>query len=945
MNFKLLHFLLPALLCAGLYRAEAQCEYRLEMFDSYGDGWNGCMLNIIAGPDTYSFTMNNVADDGVDSTVYFNVTAGLPVELHWVPGSFVNEASFKLYDTDGTLLYQSPALPSAPTLLFDTIAVCPSCLKPTNVQIENVYDTRAKLRWSPAPASDVMGWQVIYGPQGFVPGPGVGDTALVATPKVTLTGLQKKAAYDFYIVQQCDATDFSALVGPYTFETYWTNDIGISAVLTPVSGCNLGQEAVKIVLTNYGAAPQSLLPFRYSVNGFDAGVPQPQDGFFTGVLGKDSSTVIEFETTYDFSEPGEYVIAVYTSLMGDEEPLNDTTFYYVNNRLIAPYVQNFENWNGGWYVDTTSVSPSWAFGDPEKITLDTAASGKNAWVTNLVKLYNPNEKSYLRSPCFDFSALTMDPAIRFSLYFDTEKKYDGAWLEMSLNGDSAWQKIGLVGEGLNWYNNFNEQTELGDVWEGKSDGWVAAQHRLPGAGGVGQVELRFAFSSDGSLAYDGVGIDDINIFVPPTGDLAGLQVSTLGEMEECGLAADSVVLEIINLGSEPKSFFQVAYSINGGPPVIENVGNITVAPDEHFKYTFTTPFNSGNGQFNIRAWTILLDEQNLSNDTTLVYSVDHTPLSLPFLEDFEDDGLPTGWASSGTITNDNNNASFVLEENLYEFNPTHTTLLPRYGFVSAGDTLRFDYRVTDYPDGTEPTMLNNGTMFTVEVSADCGPFETVYTIDASNHVPTAELTRVAVSLDQYMGQTVQIRIQGTWGEGDFFFDLDNINVRACALDLDLTATATPAAPGQTNGQVTVEVGAGDPPYLYLWDTGDTTQTVTGLAQGQYTVTVTEATGCTAALTINIGNSATGEIEGLTRLALQPNPTNGQARLEVTFDQPMDVQVAVLNLLGQQVWATKLSNTVNFTQDLDLSTFADGIYLVRLTADGQTLTKKLIKSGN
>ena len=136
--------------------------------------------------------------------------------------------------------------------------------------------------------------------------------------------------------------------------------------------------AVKIVMTNYGAKPQSLVPFKYSVNGFDAGVPQPQDGFFTGVLGKDSSEVIEFETTYDFSAPGEYLITVYTEMSNDEDVMNDTFNYYVVNRLITPYAQDFETWSGGWYVDTASTNSSWAFGTPAKDNISGAASGQNA---------------------------------------------------------------------------------------------------------------------------------------------------------------------------------------------------------------------------------------------------------------------------------------------------------------------------------------------------------------------------------------------------------------------------------------------------------------------------------------------------------------------------------------------------------------------------------------
>ena len=161
----------------------------------------------------------------------------------------------------------------------------------------------------------------------------------------------------------------------------------------------------------------------------------------------------------------------------------------------------------------------------------------------------------------------------------------------------------------------------------------------------------------------------------------------------------------------------------------------------------------------------------------------------------------------------------------------------------------------------------------------------------------------------------------------------------------MTATVTPANPGQSNGHATVNVGAGSAPFSYKWSTGAITKTVSNLALGQYTVTVTDAQGCTAALTIHIGSSATGEIAGLTQLALQPNPTDGQAYLTATFEQPVDVRLELLNLLGQRVWTTVDENTTTVTEDLDLSAVADGIYLVRLTVGGQTLTKKLVKSRN
>ena len=52
--------------------------------------------------------------------------------------------------------------------------------------------------------------------------------------------------------------------------------------------------------------------------------------------------------------------------------------------------------------------------------------------------------------------------------------------------------------------------------------------------------------------------------------------------------------------------------------------------------------------------------------------------------------------------------------------------------------------------------------------------------------------------------------------------------------------------GTNDGAITVNVTGGTPPYTYLWNLNNiTTQSLTGLSPGTYTVTVTDASGCTA----------------------------------------------------------------------------------------------------
>ena len=66
------------------------------------------------------------------------------------------------------------------------------------------------------------------------------------------------------------------------------------------------------------------------------------------------------------------------------------------------------------------------------------------------------------------------------------------------------------------------------------------------------------------------------------------------------------------------------------------------------------------------------------------------------------------------------------------------------------------------------------------------------------------------------------------------------------------ALATPvSAPGNTDGTATANPSGGVAPYQFLWSTGENSQTITGLAEGFYVVTVTDANNCTAEETLEV----------------------------------------------------------------------------------------------
>ena len=74
------------------------------------------------------------------------------------------------------------------------------------------------------------------------------------------------------------------------------------------------------------------------------------------------------------------------------------------------------------------------------------------------------------------------------------------------------------------------------------------------------------------------------------------------------------------------------------------------------------------------------------------------------------------------------------------------------------------------------------------------------------------------------------------------------------LAIDSANVVSAACGGMGLGSITVYPSGGDTAYSYKWSNGPTTNPITNLPNGSYTVTVTDAAGCTATAYYIIGSS-------------------------------------------------------------------------------------------
>lgn len=108
-----------------------------------------------------------------------------------------------------------------------------------------------------------------------------------------------------------------------------------------------------------------------------------------------------------------------------------------------------------------------------------------------------------------------------------------------------------------------------------------------------------------------------------------------------------------------------------------------------------------------------------------------------------------------------------------------------------------------------------------------------------------------------------------------------------AVAIALDSKSNVSCHGAANGSIAITASGGTPGYTYLWSDGSTNEDRTGLGPGTYTVTVTDANGCTAVRTESITQP-----QPLTIAVLKTDPTCPPGAVSpVNSDGAIDITVS------------------------------------------------------
>ena len=149
---------------------------------------------------------------------------------------------------------------------------------------------------------------------------------------------------------------------------------------------------------------------------------------------------------------------------------------------------------------------------------------------------------------------------------------------------------------------------------------------------------------------------------------------------------------------------------------------------------------------------------------------------------------------------------------------------------------------------------------------------------------------------------------------------------------------------QSGNDITATTIGGTSPYYYQWNTGETTQVITPIANGYYWVIIEDSNTCASDSVFFTVNWISTSIEELNinKLSIYPNPSNDVFNIVFNSNTKQDIDLRIHNILGEVIFSETLEYFSGYyNRALDMTPYTNAIYILQLNTQNGTLTKKLV----
>lgn len=112
----------------------------------------------------------------------------------------------------------------------------------------------------------------------------------------------------------------------------------------------------------------------------------------------------------------------------------------------------------------------------------------------------------------------------------------------------------------------------------------------------------------------------------------------------------------------------------------------------------------------------------------------------------------------------------------------------------------------------------------------------------------------------------------------------------------------------------------------------------------YTVTIVDANGCSKTIDITVTVDQTSGIKESNlsnMIQIYPNPSKGIFNLSIVLDKAQDLNIKVYDLIGDLIEEINYTSTNTANYPIDLSGKDSGTYLIRISGDNDSTTKRIV----